>query len=337
SNEDQRFKLFYFIKTDDKQLIKRRFEDRNIPLTNVVFLSIWNNRFKSLLEWLEFSWKLKAHRIKLLQVVMINSPEDQIPQLERLSKSSLKLAFTVTYNAIPTAFESNHDPRFERDRKKYGAIFSRIDFDGLLSWYDHIVPFVHSSDLFESKPPVQVINSRFCDSSRYYPEEKENWIVFASALVNYKHPMMFVEAIQKVRKSRPELLSGWKVKIIGNGPLQEATDEYIKANDLQDLVERTSGLDDISPILRKSKAYVSAQETENFPSLAMNEAMASGNVIIARDVGRTHLFVKHGENGFLTPRDQDNADGLGECLLAFLSNADDHERMMDSSVKLTQT
>lgn len=328
------FDLFYFIKTNDEPGVRKEFNDRGIPLDRVVFLPVQNNRFKAKIEMWQLSKAIRKHKINLLQALAIDSPDEQIPQMEKLA-GRVKLGFTVTYNGIPTAFTNDYDERFEKNRAKYGRLFRQVQFDGLLSWYDDVESFVASSDIFSKKPFVYTIKSRFCDASRFYPKEKENTIVFASALVNYKHPMMFLKALNMVFSETPELLDGWKVQVIGTGPEEKKVLDFISDNALGELIEVTSGLSDISPILRKSRVYISAQEIENFPSLAMNEAMAAGNAIIARNVGRTHLFVKDGENGFLTQTD--DYQGIAKALQAYLSDESLQKRFENRSIELCKT
>ena len=328
------FELFYFIKTNDEVGVKQEFTARGIPLDRIEFLPVQNNRFKAKIEMWQLSRALRKHKINLLQTLAIDSPEEQIPQMEKLV-GRIKLGFTVTYNGIPTAFANDYDKRFEKNRAKYGRLFHKVQFDGLLSWYDDMKPFVSSSSLFSKKPFVYTIESRFCDASRYYPEEKENTIVFASALVNYKHPMMFLKAINLIFTESPELLEGWKVRMIGTGPEEGKALNFISENGLGKIIEVTSGLSDISPILRKSKVYVSTQEIENFPSLSMNEAMAAGNAIIARNVGRTHLFVKHGENGLLSQTD--DYQGITQALRTYLSDTSIQKKFENQSIELCKT
>lgn len=332
--QDTAFNLFYFIKTNAQNEVEEDFRSRGISLDQVVFLPVQNNRFKSSIEMWLLKRALRKNRISLLQTLTLDSPGEQLPQLQQLT-GKLKLTFTVTYNGIPTAFANDYDDRFEKNRQKYGKLFSEIKLDGLLSWYDDIEPFVQTSELFEQRPLVHTINSRFCDSTHYFPEKKEKLIVFASALVNYKHPMMFLEALNLVNTQSPESLSGWKVRVIGTGAEEKNVLDFIKKNQLDTLIEVTSGLSDISPILRKSMVYISTQEIENFPSLAMNEAMAAGNAIIARNVGRTQLFVKDGINGFLA--ETDDYQGIAKALKRYLADESLHKPFEKSSVELCET
>jgi glycosyltransferase involved in cell wall biosynthesis len=87
-------------------------------------------------------------------------------------------------------------------------------------------------------------------------------------------------------------------------------------------------------IFEESKCFISTQDFENFPSLAMNEAMAAGNAIISRNVGQTNLFVKHLINGVLT--DSDTAEGLASAIEYYISHPQMHEGMQNESIRLTE-
>ena len=328
------FELYFIIKTDNEGEVRDYFISRGVRLDKVVFLPAISNRFKAQLEWHQLKSKLRKLRIDVFHLVTINSPDEQIPQLRKLAGRKQKLAFTVTYNGIPTAFREDYDSRFEKDRKKYGRLFRTVQFDGLLSWYHDIEPFVESSELFGTKPLVYTVNSRFCDMKRFKLEKKEKLIVFASALVNYKHPMMFMKAVKMAKEHLTSQFDDWRIQVIGTGPCETEVREFVEQSGLESSVDIIPGLNDISPLLNKSMVYVSCQELENFPSLAMNEAMASGNMIIARDVGRTNLFVHDGKNGFLAK--EDSAKGIADCLIEILANPERHQELMDHSRWMTE-
>lgn len=331
-------KLYYFIKTDNRSSVLDELVALGIDTSCIVFLDVHHSRFKAILDNFQLIKKLIRYKIGLVQLLTYVGEMEQLPMLKmiRVLPSFLrpKLTFTVTYNGIPTAFESDYDKRFIKDRTKYGALFGRIKFDGLLTWYDSFKEFVEKHPMFSYAPIVYSIKSRFCDYSRFKPVAKEKIIVWASALVNYKGPMMFLEAIRLVNEENPELLRTWKVIVAGNGPMQNEIAEYIKVHQLF-MCEMIGELNDISPILNRSTCYVSTQEIDNFPSLAMNEAMASGNVIIARNVGRTYLFVEEEKNGWMM-RTDDSA-GLAESIRMFLSVPENHSTMMNRSVEMTKT
>jgi glycosyltransferase involved in cell wall biosynthesis len=68
----------------------------------------------------------------------------------------------------------------------------------------------------------------------------------------------------------------------------------------------------------------------------INEAMASGCAVIATNVGRAHLFVRHLYNGYLTTTDDE--PGLRESLISFLSLTEtERATMLGNSRLLAET
>lgn len=331
-------RIYYFVKTDNREGVIAEFQKIGLDISHVIFLDLHHSRFKSVLDNFQLFSKLIRYRINVLHLLTYIGEEEYlhflkfIKQLPRIIVP--KLAFTVTYNGIPTAFEKDYDKRFAKDRAKYGKLFSSIQFDGILTWYDSFRDFALKHPMFSYRPIVYSIKSRFCDYSRFHPIVKEKIIMWASALVNYKGPMMFLQAIDILYKKEPLLFIDWKIVIAGSGPMESEMREFILSRRLS-MCELITDVSDISELLNRSMCYVSTQEIDNFPSLAMNEAMGAGNVIIARNVGRTDLFVKEGKNGFLTKTD--DATGLAESIGIFLKDSSNHKTMMDHSIHLTKT
>lgn len=330
----QENELWYLIKTDDADRLKNMLHGFQVPLGRVMILPSRNHRFKTLHERLDMRLALIRLKAELFHVLTYASEED-LPLLKEAQKRIKRLLFTVTYNAIPMAFASNDEPRYQRDREKYGKLLREIKFKGILSWYDDIPAFMASQDWINPKPEVAVIDSRYCDATRFSPaENKKKQIVFASAFAPYKHPGMFVDAVISLSEAGFDF-GDWKFLMVGKGPEEANIREKIEATSLGELVEFLPPTEDISPLLNHSMAYVSCQDHENFPSLAMNEAMAAGNAIIARPVGRTHLFVHHEENGYIA--EEDSVAGLALAIKRFISLSDeDRSKMMKFSHQLTK-
>jgi len=91
----------------------------------------------------------------------------------------------------------------------------------------------------------------------------------------------------------------------------------------------------MSEVFAESKCFVSPQDFENFPSMAMAEAMINKNAIIARNVGQTSLFVKDGINGLLIHPDSE--EGLCTALEDYIINNDKYRSFGEESLKLMQT
>jgi glycosyltransferase involved in cell wall biosynthesis len=89
---------------------------------------------------------------------------------------------------------------------------------------------------------------------------------------------------------------------------------------------------DMASILARRRLFVSTQAIENFTSLAMLEAMAAGNAVIAEDVGQTGEFVHHRVNGYLVR--PASAGAFAEAIAAYLENPGAHDAMVNVSCAL---
>lgn len=157
---------------------------------------------------------------------------------------------------------------------------------------------------------VQVSPCSFTDYSHYYPADtKEKWIVFAGRLEPFKNPHLFVSAVSLAANVLRE--NGWKCLLLGGGILSADVEEQISALGLSDLIEVDS-VADLSPKLNRSMVYTSIQKTENYPSQSLLESMASGNAIIATDVGDTRRIVDE-EVGLLI--DEQTSEALADALM----------------------
>jgi glycosyltransferase involved in cell wall biosynthesis len=100
--------------------------------------------------------------------------------------------------------------------------------------------------------------------------------------------------------------------------------DRIETHRLGDLLTTTHAAD-MSPVFARSRLFVSTQAFENFTSLALLEAMAAGNAVIAANVGQTAEFVRHGENGLLTA--DESAQGFADAMTQYLGHPERHPRM----------
>jgi len=299
---------------------------------NVLTYKIFNNRLKNLLESFQLVRLLVFNRIKLIQVPLYNM--HYFPLLKTIDKLPAfirpKVVITITDAFIPHYYFEDRN-RGYNFRKILEELFNTIKIDSVISWYELFKEFAHEHKLIKSNPPVFCIWSRYTRKTFDLSLPKENNIVYAGRLTIAKRPMMFVEAM-RILKERTDEIYKWKFFIYGKGNLENEIRSKLNEYGLNDLVELGHTLD-MTSVFERSKCFVSTQDFENFPSLSMNEAMAAGNVIIARNAGQTDLFVKDGLNGLLLK--DDNEKGLADAIEQFINNPHLHESMSKESIKLT--
>lgn len=130
----------------------------------------------------------------------------------------------------------------------------------------------------------------FTNLEEYKPLDKSNIIVFSSRLIEEKNPLL---ALKAVNLCKNELRNNkYKILICGNGQELQSLVEYVKINDLDDLVD-FKGYINAKTILPNARVFLSLQKNENYPSQSLLESISSGCYIIASDVGDTKLIVKN--------------------------------------------
>jgi glycosyltransferase involved in cell wall biosynthesis len=160
---------------------------------------------------------------------------------------------------------------------------------------------------------MQVGPCSFVDYSRTYVGAKEPLLAFVGRLDANKNPLLFVDVVQRVRKSFPAV----RAVIMGDGPLRSAVEQCILRYQIQDVV-KVSFCPKPESVLSRALIFFSIQGLDNYHSQALMEAMACGCAIVASDVGETYRLVSD-KVGF---RAQLDAEQLAEKALWLLHNAE---------------
>jgi glycosyltransferase involved in cell wall biosynthesis len=132
-----------------------------------------------------------------------------------------------------------------------------------------------------------VLVDNFTDVARFAPApEKEPLVVFAARLHPEKGALLYLEAIARVGAGRP----GVRFALMGRGEEAGEVARRLAELGLEDVVQRGYATD-LAPLFARSRVFVSCQRHENLGSSSLLEAMASGNAVVATDVGQTWRIV----------------------------------------------
>lgn len=242
-----------------------------------------------------------------------------------------KTAITVIDCTLASSLETPPPaPTYERQVLDAHRMYFRwAQSDGIYSWYQAFVEVARRQSLAGPRALVRAAKYCFTDPVRFAPAgAKDNLVIFAGRLSEQKRPLLFVDAVAAVRRHEPALLDGWRFALYGKGMLSEAVAARIAQHQLGDVMTLSHAVD-MAPILARSRLFVSTQAIENFTSLAMLEAMAAGNAVIAEDAGQTGEFVRHGVNGYLVhPADP---EAFAQAIAAYLRNRSRHDAMAKAS------
>jgi glycosyltransferase involved in cell wall biosynthesis len=335
NSESSQYKLYFII--DEKSVGSLNEIDKLKTNKNLLRFKVFSNRFKHLLEFAQLLKHIVIHKIDIIHIPLYDL--SYLPLFELINKLpgwiKPKLVINIVDCCIAPALIDPKDPKHGAIKNVYTPLFNEANIDGYFCWNRSFEDYTIRNNVFKFKPRViNSITSRLCDISKYYPGAKEKHIVFAGRLNDSKHPEWLLKALFELKKQAPEVLEGWKVIICGEGVLREQLIQMVKDENMSDLIEfRIEG--QMQNVLNFSKIYISCQDYDNFPSLSMAEAMAAGNAIVARNLGQTELFVRHGYNGLLA--EQDNPSGIMNALKKLLSQPTLIEEMGAKSSYLIKT
>lgn len=324
--------LFFFIDPSTKSVLESI--GRLRELTNVVVLKNYNNRFKRFLEARDFRSKLKGHHIDVVHVTNYGTYYFNRLNSLRRKMPKVRLVVNIVDCEIPYILTDTSHPRYKGYSTRYLPLFNTIRPDAYYSWYELFGKSMKQHGLINNATPIESVTTRFSDNEGFRPgPKKRQQFVFAARLTAQKQPLMFVEAVGVLKNEGALDGTNWEFLLFGNGPQEEAVAKHIEESGLNGIV-KLYPMTDLRPVFAASTCFVSTQDFENFPSLSMNEAMAAGNVIVARNVGQTELFVKDGVNGYLTA-DHTGA-GVAAAMRKVIENPDGIQPMMKESVRLTE-
>jgi glycosyltransferase involved in cell wall biosynthesis len=329
----------YFI-TDEKSYnnyIKSNFLSQKVKKKYFIKLQTFNNRFKHVLENVYFLKLLLFKKIDLVHICQYYH-HDFYHLIKFINRLPLFIKPKIVVNFIhcnfPYEYLDKSHPNYNIFHNRFDPLFNNVKIDAIYSWYEYFKIFAEKENLFKHPTFIHAISTYCCHSDKFYPEKvKENLFIYASRLDNQKNPMMLLEAVKLLKAQENTLLNGWNFIICGNGPLKSEISEFINTNNLNHIIQLEQNINDMSIYLNRSKCFISTQNYENFTSLSMNEALASGNAIISRNVGQTYFYVKDGLNGYLI--NEDSISSLAKTIIKYLKNQKLHTKMQEASYELS--
>jgi len=170
--------------------------------------------------------------------------------------------------------------------------------------YKQVPEFLINSGV--SKDKIKIVPAFYIDFDIFKPQEKpctrtssvqgkKYDIVFSGRLVENKGISLLLGAIKNVKVQ----MSNIKLIIIGDGPLRNKIQKFIKKNKLQNNIEFSGWLpknEDVAKIYNQSKIMVMPSFNEGGPRVTL-EAMACKVPVLTSRVGIMLDIIQDGENG----------------------------------------
>ncbi|TND05926.1 MAG: hypothetical protein FD123_3617 [Bacteroidetes bacterium] len=336
-DKNRAFRLHFFTDRKSAQLLAQKPEFGHCS-AYVHGMRSPRNRFNNLVENLDWLWKITRYRIRVVHICQYYhvSHYRRLKFLQRLPGFIRpKLVINFIHCNFPYEYGDANHPLYREWHDRFDPLFHDIRLDGVYSWYTLFKTYVEEKKLFRSPPVIHPIKTYCCDATKYFPaEKKENILVWAARFDTQKNPLLFVEALHRLRSSGRSWPADWKVMICGNGALEQNLREKLEEYKLNTLVELRTDIYDMSEIFSRSKCFVSTQLFENFTSLSMNEALSAGNAIVSLNVGQTDSYVREGWNGYLAKAE--TPDALADALALYFSEPGKHETLQRNSRCMTE-
>jgi len=149
----------------------------------------------------------------------------------------------------------------------------------------------------------------FIDYGKTFVRDKEKLITFVGRMIPIKRPDLFVDVIERIARQRRD----FRAYMLGTGPLDNQIDDSIVQKGLADLIIRQFHPHP-AEVLSRSLIFGSLQQSDNYHSQALMEAMACGCAIIASDVGETWRLVSENVGFRVAPDPEEIAEKVNFLL-----------------------
>jgi glycosyltransferase involved in cell wall biosynthesis len=156
------------------------------------------------------------------------------------------------------------------------------------------------------------------DSDRFRPSSEKdlNLISWVGRFVAEKGIVFLLEAARIVVKEHKDA----RFMLVGTGPLKESLRSLVRKFNLEDYISFPGILcrNEIAKILSRSNIFAFPSTNEGMP-IALLEAMAAENAIVAFNIPGINEIVKNNHNGLLVS--PSSSKGLAEAIVALIEDS----------------
>lgn len=213
-------------------------------------------------------------------------------------------------NRYPVLISERSDPRFQKMPRMWetirGLVYPRAKVcvaqtNDVLDYLKREYYPQDSKTTFLTIPSaINVPNASEHDASEHgvsevQRSEKENRLLFVGRLASEKQ----IDQILVAWKTTHALLPGWKLRIVGHGPMEETLKRLAAELSLNQSVEWCGWQSDIWSEYRAARAFVMASRYEGFPQ-SLVEAMTMGLPCLVTNFSpAVNECVEHQKSGFI--------------------------------------
>ena len=173
---------------------------------------------------------------------------------------------------------------------------------------------------------VHILHSAV-NTERFHPADgaRDIDVLIVANLHPRKRPELTVQILERVLASRPSSKFAW----IGDGYIRDQVRDWVNASPIRSAVEMIGHTDDVASYYQRSKIFLLNSVSEGL-SLAAMEAMASGCIPVAADVGDMPEVIKPNETGYVIER-HDQPAPYASAILELLAKEDLRQQLSSSA------
>ncbi len=153
-------------------------------------------------------------------------------------------------------------------------------------------------------------------------------ILWVARLIGLKHPEIPVMVAKRLKADGYD----FKLNIIGNGELENATRELIEREKVADCVEMLGSMkpEEVREYMEKSEIFMFTSDRNEGWGAVLNESMNSGCAVVANStIGSVPFLINDGENGYM----YNDVDDLYNKVKLLLDNDDERKRIGKNAYK----
>jgi GalNAc-alpha-(1->4)-GalNAc-alpha-(1->3)-diNAcBac-PP-undecaprenol alpha-1,4-N-acetyl-D-galactosaminyltransferase len=214
--------------------------------------------------------------------------------------------------SVRTIISERNDPKLQHHRRRV-ELLRRL----LYRWSDLVTANTHAAldSLQEYVPEGKLA---FLPNPVAIPPARENASFTAPTYLSVGRlvPQKGIDTLLKASAEALQHLSGWRLAIIGDGPLRAQLQALAQELEIAERVDWLGQVSDPFPYLRAAQFFVSTSRFEGSPN-ALLEAMSCGLAAVVTDASPGPLeLVGNGEAGIVVPANDVEATAAAIMRLA---------------------
>ena len=209
--------------------------------------------------------------------------------------------------------------RFKNFYVLCASAYTPVDFSKMLAFIGKTYKWAYFTEVKKYDNVDEIIGLKHSAS-----------ILWVARLIGLKHPEIPIAVAKRLKADGYD----FKLSMIGNGELEDATRELIEREGVADCVEMLGAMKphEVREHMEKSEIFLFTSDKNEGWGAVLNESMNSACAVVANSaIGSVPFLINDGENGYIY-KDGD-VDDIYNKVKSLLDNADERKRLGKNAYK----